>query len=365
MNHGSQTIQQQGRIIKVGSQEGGGTGEHGEGKGWKVVKNQVKHPGEFKPRSQTCTLAISKNRRVMSKRWKKYSGELIQEIRHYRNKLAIYRDSITSCIHCKADFQKRHGEANKYCSAKCHDEFRVMLWLPCSICMASAGISSNIAGKLLGMAGANIRRHWKRRGIKRDESAGIQAGRIRAQIERAESKREITNQQAQKAYESACLNEIKMAAKDFDWGCIASYEIAKKKGREYQSRRHHSSPKNSNFRLKKIARCRIYNAIKRLGNVEKPRIRYRTEKMVGCTIEQLKAHLEAQFKRGMTWDNHGSLWHIDHIIPMAHFDVTDENQLLAASHYTNMQPMWAHENLAKSDKLQKDTQMELRICATH
>jgi hypothetical protein len=316
MSYGSQTIQQQRRLIEVGSQEGSVTGEHGQGQIGKVGKNRS-------------------------------------------------RKLPSICKHCGVEFYGFYREKNEYCSQSCHNEFRMMKWLPCSACMAKVGIGSNMAGKLLFMNGANIRRHWKRRGIKRDERAGIQAGRLRAQIKKAATNKEITNLQAQKAYESACMNEIKQAAKDFDWGSIASYEIAKKRAREYQSRTYHSSPKNSNFRLKKIARSRIYNAIKRLGNVEKPRIRYRTEKMIGCTIEKFKAHLEARFKRGMAWDNHGLRWHIDHIIPMSHFDLTDDEQLLAASHYTNMQPMWADENLAKSDKLQRDTQMELRICATH
>jgi hypothetical protein len=316
MHYGSQTIQQQGRLIEVGSQEGIITGEHGQGEGFKMGKNRT---------------------------WKLASN----------------------CKHCGIRFPGRYGEKNEYCSSHCHNEFRVMIWLPCSLCMAKAGIGSQTAGKLLGMSSGTIRRNWKERGIKRDERAGIKVGMIRVRIKKAASDKEITNRQAQRHYELARMKDIRQNAKGFDWGCIASYEVAKKKGREYQSRRHHTSSKDSDFRLKKLARCRIYNAIKRLGKVEKPRVRYRTEKMIGCTIEQLKIHLEARFKRGMTWDNHGSCWHIDHIIPMAHFDLTDERQLLAASHYTNMQPMWASENLAKSDKLQQDTQMELRICATH
>lgn len=367
MNHESQTIQQQGRLFQIGQEERGSTGKHGEGEGWKMGK-KAKHPGEFKPRSQKCTLAISRNQTVMPKRWKKYSLDLIQEIRHYRNKLVSYRSGFESCIHCAKSFQKRHGEANKYCSVKCHDEFRVMKWLPCSICMAAIGIGSQTSGRLLGVNDTSIRKQWKRRGIKRDERAGIKVGRIRVSALRAIDNKAIERKysiEARKAYESACMESIKQNAKHFDWSCIASHEIAKKRSRDYQSMRHHTSPKNSNYRLKKIARSRIYNAIKRLERVENPRMRYRTEKMIGCTIEQLRSHLELRFKRGMTWNNHGTHWHIDHIIPMAHFNLTDDSQLLAASHYTNMQPMLAAENLEKSDKLQRDTQMHLRICATH
>lgn len=73
---------------------------------------------------------------------------------------------------------------------------------------------------------------------------------------------------------------------------------------------------------------------------------------LGCTIPELKFYLEGQFKDGMTWDN-WSLggWHIDHKIPLTFFDLTDRDQLLKAVHYTNLQPLWAEENIKKSNKL--------------
>ena len=60
-------------------------------------------------------------------------------------------------------------------------------------------------------------------------------------------------------------------------------------------------------------------------------------------------HLESQFKVGMTWDNYGE-WHIDHIKPLAAFDIKDPAQVAEASHYTNLQPLWAMENFTKSKK---------------
>ncbi len=73
---------------------------------------------------------------------------------------------------------------------------------------------------------------------------------------------------------------------------------------------------------------------------------------LGCTIPELRAHLEAQFARGMTWDNWArDGWHIDHIIPLAAFDLTDREQFLAACHYTNLQPLWAVDNLRKGAKV--------------
>ena len=75
-------------------------------------------------------------------------------------------------------------------------------------------------------------------------------------------------------------------------------------------------------------------------------------KDLGCTISELKSYLESKFSSGMTWDNWAlDGWHIDHIKPLVGFDLTDRNQLLEACHYTNLQPLWATDNLIKSDKV--------------
>lgn len=72
---------------------------------------------------------------------------------------------------------------------------------------------------------------------------------------------------------------------------------------------------------------------------------------LGCSIEDLKIWLERQFQPGMSWDNYGFYgWHIDHVIPLVTFDLTDRKQFLEACHYTNLQPMWAKNNLSKGSK---------------
>jgi len=72
---------------------------------------------------------------------------------------------------------------------------------------------------------------------------------------------------------------------------------------------------------------------------------------LGCTIDELKLYLEAQFEPWMTWDNYGYYgWHIDHIKPLANFDLTNRDQFLEACHYTNLQPMFWHDNLTKCAK---------------
>lgn len=101
------------------------------------------------------------------------------------------------------------------------------------------------------------------------------------------------------------------------------------------------------YRLRRILRNRIRIALR--ADIK----RGSAVKDLGCTTAELKVHLEKLFQPGMTWDNWGAgkdKWHIDHIRPLASFDLTDREQFLQAVHYTNLQPLWQTENLRKSAK---------------
>jgi hypothetical protein len=71
---------------------------------------------------------------------------------------------------------------------------------------------------------------------------------------------------------------------------------------------------------------------------------------LGCTISELKIHLETKFTIGMSWDNYGK-WHIDHILPCSSFDMSKESEQKKCFHYTNLQPLWAIDNIKKSNKI--------------
>ncbi len=75
----------------------------------------------------------------------------------------------------------------------------------------------------------------------------------------------------------------------------------------------------------------------------------RTHEILGCDWEFFKTHIEKQFTKGMSWDNR-SEWQIDHITPLA--TAKTEAEVIALNHFTNLRPLWAAENLAKSDSIQ-------------
>ena len=73
-------------------------------------------------------------------------------------------------------------------------------------------------------------------------------------------------------------------------------------------------------------------------------------RLLGCSIQHFKNHIQESFQKGMAWNNYGA-WHIDHIQPCASFDLSNEYQRKVCFHWSNMRPMWATKNLAKGDKI--------------
>ncbi len=99
------------------------------------------------------------------------------------------------------------------------------------------------------------------------------------------------------------------------------------------------------FALSKNIRGRIKNALSSQGYTKKSK----SFNIIGCSCEELRYYLELFFEEGMSWDNYGTEWHVDHIVPLA--CAKDEEELLDLNHFTNLQPLWAADNLAKGDKI--------------
>ena len=101
---------------------------------------------------------------------------------------------------------------------------------------------------------------------------------------------------------------------------------------------------NANFKLSNALRARVKYAL--LGCVKADS----TFSLLGCSPNEWKAHLEKQFTGQMSWDNYGTHWEVDHITPVSHFDLTNEEEQHKAFHYLNTQPLTCEENKRKGNR---------------
>lgn len=114
-----------------------------------------------------------------------------------------------------------------------------------------------------------------------------------------------------------------------------------------------------NFKLTCILRTRLCMAIRtdqKSGSAVKD---------LGCSVTFLKKYIESLFSNGMTWENYGE-WHIDHKIPLSSLDLSNPFEFKKACHYTNLQPLWAIDNIRKADNmpainLNESTSLEERV----
>ena len=102
---------------------------------------------------------------------------------------------------------------------------------------------------------------------------------------------------------------------------------------------------NINFKLRRICRTRIRQALKGISKSA------HTMELIGCTIDELRRHIESLFEPWMTWENQGlGGWDIDHIKAMTKFDLTDPEQQHACCNWSNLQPMEHIANIKKGKK---------------
>jgi len=185
-----------------------------------------------------------------------------------------------------------------------------------------------------------------------------------------------TSVRAKKGYECICRECYNLENKESYWENI---DESRKRGRESNTRRR-SDPEVREENKERLKEFHIKNPDYRrnyvanraksdVGFVLGRRLRNRINSVIknnqkagsavkdlGCSVGDLKKHLEDQFyhrKTGeaMTWENYGVYgWHIDHIIPLAKFDLSDREQFLKVCHFTNLQPLWAEDNYKKGSK---------------
>jgi gas vesicle protein len=166
-----------------------------------------------------------------------------------------------------------------------------------------------------------------------------------------ENKEEILEQS--KKYNQENKEEISEQSKKYYQENKEDYKKYYQENREKINRRARERLKfDVNYKMSHYLRHRLRLALK--GNSKRGHIL----ELLGCSIEQLKQHLESQFTKGMSWSNYGNgwngrgmqEWHIDHIKPCASFDLSKASEQRKCFNYTNLQPLWAEDNLRKGDK---------------
>ena len=122
-----------------------------------------------------------------------------------------------------------------------------------------------------------------------------------------------------------------------------SYQVQKDKINETRrktlQKRRDEDPK---YRVMMALHCRLYMAVKVKSG--------KTLELTGCSKEELVTHLESKFTEGMTWENYGE-WHVDHIRPCASFNLENPEEQKRCFHWTNLQPLWAQDNIRKGAKI--------------
>ena len=135
------------------------------------------------------------------------------------------------------------------------------------------------------------------------------------------------------------------------------YSSTHKETRKEYIRNWHRDKYNNDdkYRITNLLRNRIYKSLKK-GYYSKE-----TEELVGTDFNEFREYIECLWEPGMSWDNYGSLpdgtspthlvWEIDHILPCVSFDLLDPEQQKICFNYTNLQPLYAADNLFKKDKI--------------
>ena len=151
------------------------------------------------------------------------------------------------------------------------------------------------------------------------------------------AKPKVDQKQYQKEYREKNKEVLKIKAKERLTQRMDQHRDYCKK---YQMRRKQSDPL---FKLIQNTRSLIATSLRKMRTGKKEK----TEQILGCSFEEFKTNLESKFLEGMSWDNR-YMWHVDHIIPVSYG--TTEEEIIALNHYTNLQPLWAVDNIRKKNR---------------
>ena len=283
---------------------------------------------------------------------------------------------IVECKNCGKQFKQEHrSSGGSYCSRSCSSDSKRVKTdrITCTFCHVRLGMTLSASASLLGIKRSSLS-HLRIRN-------GIQSIRFAEAIKISHIKRGYTKPcEASIAYEKAAMDDIRSHRRFPDWSNVwyrdsqrmrsnekyqAMTRLERKKRNREIIQRYKEQRKDSHRKWvkEKSASDPVYRMINgfrsRLSKLVRSK-NERTLELIGCSPKQLRHHLESKFKRGMTWDNYGKHWQVDHILPCASFDHSVPGHRKQCWHFTNLQPLKASINLEKSDKI-TEPQLSLLI----
>lgn len=284
---------------------------------------------------------------------------------------------VVDCKNCGKPFKQEHrSSGGSYCSRSCSSDSRRVRSdrITCTFCHVKLGMTVSASALLLGIKRSSLFHLRKRNGI--ESIPFVEAIRIG-------HKKKIKAKpcEASIAYEKAAMDDIRSHRRFPDWSYVWQKDVATRKSKSiYQSmsprerkernriavsRRDKNRQRQymSEWKRKRSASDPIYRMINGFRSRLSVLVRSKSERtleLIGCSPIQLRHHLESRFKRGMTWDNYGKHWQVDHILPCASFDHSIASHRKQCWHFTNLQPLESWMNHEKSDKI-TEPQLSLLI----
>ena len=237
-------------------------------------------------------------------------------------KARIYTTYRYKCKGCSRQFECI-TKAQPYCSHECYNNHRskIPAMIPCMVCLQGLGFGIKAIGRNMAMSHPHVRMAMIRAGVYNPKGTAKAAGN-----------REFHS------YRSNAVD--------------AGHTLK-------MSRRNPTSlPARAVTAIQRTRRI-LRNHISRMCFYMGSKREMRTEQYVGCSFDEARRRIESQFTRGMTWQNYGAVWHLDHIVPLSSFDLTDLKQRTFANHISNLQPLKAKENLKKGNKIPAAHQFDL------
>ena len=231
------------------------------------------------------------------------------------------------CIRCSTQFSCGSPQ-QKYCCHECYVKTinKLGSMVQCMSCLQSLGYGIKTIGKVMAMSHVSVRIKMIRSGVYNPIGSNKTAG-----------KRELL---------SSRTNALDLISRDSQ---------ADRRIRRSTAKIKRDIPLTSIQKTRLIMRRNIKRVIDHIkGNRE-----MRTEDYIGCSFNDAMIRLESQFKNGMKWDNHGTKWTIDHVVPLSAFDLTNPNDRRMANHISNLRPMLRLDNIRKGSKEPASHQFDL------